>query len=39
MGSELQVQNYSGWLQMENSAGLPQKTTVRGLHMENYSNE
>ena len=30
MGSELQVQNYSGWLQMEKSAGLPQKTTVGG---------
>ena len=28
MGSELQVENYSGWLQMENSAGLSQRTTV-----------
>ena len=28
MGGELQVENYSGWLQKNNGGGLPRKTIV-----------
>ena len=34
----LQVNNYSGWLQMEKSGGLRPKTNSGELQMEKYSN-
>ena len=38
MGNEVQVENYSGWLQMENSGGLRTEKDSGELQMENYSN-
>ena len=37
VGGELQVENYSGWLQMKNGGGFPPRTTVYSELMDNYS--
>ena len=38
VGNEVQVENYSGWLQMENIGGLRTEKDNGELQMENYSN-
>ena len=38
MGNDLQVNNCSGWLEMENSSGLRTQNDSGELQKENYSN-
>ena len=37
MGSEQQVNKYSGWLEMENGSGLCTESDIGDLQMENVS--